>query len=82
MLGYYDTSYGLHKAAGFLSAGELAAMKPEPPFVHVAQEATTSESRFAALYKTEPRITSSATLMVERLHHAEPGRAAAGPRPG
>lgn len=64
MLGYYDTSYGLHKAAGFLSATQLAAMKPEPAFVHVADPSGASESRFAALYKTEPRITSSDTLLV------------------
>jgi hypothetical protein len=64
MLGYYDTSYGLHKSAGFLSDADLAAMKPEPAFVHVADAATASESRFSALYKTEPRITGNPTLLV------------------
>jgi hypothetical protein len=64
MLGYYDASYGLHKSAGFLSAAELAAMKPEPKFVHVADTAAASESRFSALYKTEPRITGNPTLLV------------------
>ena len=63
-LGYYDTSYNLHRSAGFLVATELAAMKPEPVFVHVADGAAASESRFAALYKTESRITSSPTLLV------------------
>jgi hypothetical protein len=65
MLGYYDTSYELHKTAGFLSSAELAAMKPEPAFVHVADAgAGGNESRFAALYKTEPRITGNPTLLV------------------
>ncbi|HEX7312061.1 MAG TPA: hypothetical protein VF232_12880, partial [Gaiellaceae bacterium] len=66
MLGYYDTSYRLHRTADFLTATELAAMKPEPTFVHVAEAAAggVSESRFAALYKTEPRITSSQALLV------------------
>jgi hypothetical protein len=64
MLGYYDVSYGLHKAAGFLSAAQLGAMKPEPPFIHVAGAAAASESRFAALYKTEARITGDPTLLV------------------
>jgi hypothetical protein len=64
MLGYYDTSYQLHRAAGFLTPAELTAMKPEPVFVHVAAQATASESRFAALYKTEPRITASPSLLV------------------
>jgi hypothetical protein len=63
MLGYFDTSYRLHRSAGVLTAAELAAMKPEPAFVHVADGAA-SESRFAALYKTEPRITSSPSLLV------------------
>ena len=64
MLGYYDTSYRLHRSAAFLSAAELAAMKPEPKFVHVAEATSGSESRFAALYKTEPRITSSSSVLV------------------
>lgn len=63
MLGYYDCSYEFHRNAGFLSALELQAMKPEPNFIHVA-DGTTSESRFAALYKVEPRITASPTLNV------------------
>ena len=63
MLGYYDTSYQLHKTAGFMTDAQLAAMKPEPPFIHVA-DATGSESRFAALYKTESRITGSPTTLV------------------
>src|SRR5262249_45362969 len=64
MLGYYDTSYRLHRSANFLTATELAAFKPEPTFVHVAEAQTGSESRFAALYKTEPRITSSPSALV------------------
>ena len=66
MLGYYDASYDLHKSSGILSAVQLAAMKPEPRFVHVADAAAgaASESRFAALYKTEPLITGSPTLRV------------------
>jgi hypothetical protein len=63
MLGYYDTSYNLHRSAGFLTPQALQAMKPEPVFVHVG-EGQTSESRFAALYKTEARITSNPTLTV------------------
>ncbi len=64
LLGYYDTSYELHRAAGFLSPAELAAMKPEPRFIHVQDGVSASESRYAALYKTESRITQSPTLLV------------------
>ncbi len=64
MLGYYDSSYFLHRSAAFLSPAELQAMKPEPNFVHINEAAAPSESRFAALYKTEPRITSGSSLLV------------------
>ena len=64
LLGYYDTSYYLHRSAGFLTAEQLAAMKPEAPFIHVDESASASESRYAALYKVEPRITASSTQLV------------------
>lgn len=64
MLGYYDASYNLHRDTGVLSGTELLAMRTEPSFVHVAEAQGTSESRFAALYKTESRITGSPTLQV------------------
>lgn len=59
MLGYYDTSYELYKSAGILTDTQLAAFKPEAPFVHVAEAASASESRFAVLYKAEPAITGN-----------------------
>ena len=64
MLGYYDASYELHKAYNVLNYVQLAAMKPEPPFVHVTAAATASESRFAALYKTQSIITGSASQSI------------------
>src|SRR5262249_19333589 len=35
-LGYYDSTYNLHRNAGFLSTPALLAIKPDPPFLHVA----------------------------------------------
>ena len=64
MLGYYDTAYGLNQAAGSISQDGLAALKREPPFVHVAETAPASESRFALLYTTQPEITASPTMLV------------------
>ena len=64
MLGYYDTGYRLHGTAGVLDTTALAALKPEPAFVHVADGAAASESRFALLYKPEQRITSSPSMLV------------------
>jgi len=64
MLGYYDSAYGLYQSSGALGPAELAALKPEPPFVHVADAAPASESRFAVLFTPEPAITSSPTMLV------------------
>ena len=65
MLGYYDTSYNFHRNAGFLSAPRSCwPCAPSPRFVHVAEAPGTTESRFAALYKTESRITGSPSLLV------------------
>jgi len=64
LLGYYDSSYNLHRDAGFLSTAQLLAMRVEPSFVHIAEAPGSSESRFAALYKTESRITGSPSLLV------------------
>ena len=64
MLAYYDTAYSLNKTAGVLNQAQLAALKPEPPFVHVTESAPASESRFALLYTTAPAITSSQTTLV------------------
>lgn len=64
MLGYYDSSYRYHANAGFLTPDALRQMRVEPNFIHIADAPGTSESRFAALYKTESRITGSPSLLV------------------
>jgi hypothetical protein len=64
MLGYYDSAYGLYRSSGALGPAELATLKPEAPFVHVAETAPASESRFAILFTPEPAITSSPGMLV------------------
>jgi hypothetical protein len=64
MLGYYDSAYGLYRGSGTLTPAELAALKPEAPFVHVAETGPASESRFAVLFTPEPAITSSPSMLV------------------
>jgi hypothetical protein len=64
MLGYYESSYNYHRNSGVFAGDALLAMRTEPQFIHVAETAGNSESRFAALYKTESRITGSASLLV------------------
>lgn len=64
MLGYYDTAYRLNKTAETMTPAALAGLKAEPPFVHVAQNAAASESRFALLYTPQQAITSSPSMLV------------------
>ena len=73
MLGYYDASYNFHRNTGVVSGDALLAMRAEPTFVHVAASATASESRFAALYKSESRITGSPTQLVSEYIGAQIG---------
>ncbi len=64
MLGYYESSYNYHRNTGVLGGPALLAMRIEPPFIHLDASAVASESRFAALYKAESRITGSPTRLV------------------
>jgi hypothetical protein len=76
MLGYYESSYNYHRNTGVLTGPALLAMRVEPPFIHVNASATASESRFAALYKTESRITGSPTQLVSEFIATKIGVAA------
>ncbi len=76
LLGYYDASYNYHRDVNVLDAAGLLAMRVEPNFIHVAEAAGTSESRYAALYKTESRITGSPSLLVSDFIRANIGLAA------
>lgn len=57
MLGYWDTSVRMNINSGVLDGSARALVRRESPFVHVAAEGATSESRLALLYADEPRIT-------------------------
>jgi hypothetical protein len=61
--GYWDSSIRLHLNAEILST-DLANVYKEPSFIHISNRAETSESRWQYLYKTEPRITDSNSLLV------------------
>jgi hypothetical protein len=57
MLGYYDTTIRLYTRADLLNGDALRAARRESPFIHVKQQAASSESRFKLLYDTQPVIT-------------------------
>lgn len=63
-LGYYDLGLELHRRAQLISAETYQTIRQEPSFVHVAQEAKTTSSRYGLLYKNEPRITGDDNLTV------------------
>jgi hypothetical protein len=63
-LGYHDTSIRLHESAGLLDADASRVAKIDHTFVHIAEGAGTSESKYALLYKPEEAITGSRTMMV------------------
>jgi hypothetical protein len=55
ILGYAEGARELHSRAGY-AVGLVAAMRQEPPFVHVAPEGV-SESRYQPLYRRDPLIS-------------------------
>ncbi|OUL36555.1 hypothetical protein BV375_00035 [Nostoc sp. 106C] len=62
--GYWDTSIRVHLNAEILSTRDLVRVYKEPSFIHISSAAATSESRWQYLYKTEPRITNSDSLLI------------------
>jgi hypothetical protein len=63
-LGYHDTSLRLFVGAGLLQSDGVRAAKHDAPFVHIAQQAQVSESRYRTLYTIEPAITGDTTMLV------------------
>ncbi|HEX8149789.1 MAG TPA: hypothetical protein VF591_21595 [Pyrinomonadaceae bacterium] len=61
VLGYWDTSLRLHNEADLHPP---PSARREPSFVHVEAAGGESESRWARLYKPEPRITNSQSQLV------------------
>jgi len=61
-LGYDDTGIRLREDAGILTATAATRARVDNPILHVAQSATVSESRYAALYAAEPTITGNLTM--------------------
>jgi len=55
ILGYAESSRGLHRLAGY-PAAVLRDLRREPAFVHVTPDGP-SESRYASLYKHDPVIS-------------------------
>jgi hypothetical protein len=63
-LGYHDTSVRLHESFGLLNPQTARLARRDDPFIHIRQQAQTSESRYQLLYKAEPVITKSATVPI------------------
>ena len=64
MQSYWTTSINLRQLAGLFTEAQIAAVRHEPTFIHVQEQAEASESRFAHLYTTSPEITGSHNMLV------------------
>src|SRR6185436_8678408 len=53
---YHDTSLRFHRFANLLDDAAVREAKRDDPFVHIRTNVQQSESRYAALYKVEPKI--------------------------
>ncbi len=74
--GFYDTAIRLNEAVGVLSTDELQQARREAPFIHVDHAVPRSESRYAMLFTTEPRITGSENVLVADYIASNIGRVA------
>jgi hypothetical protein len=63
-LSFHAASLELHVAAELLTRGAAAELRREAPFVHLAEAARESESKWSYLYKTEPAITGRDDLLI------------------
>lgn len=64
MQSYWITSIRLHELAGVFSPAQVQAVRHEPAFIHVQEQAQASESRFAHLYTTSAAITGSDNVLI------------------
>ena len=82
MLGYYDTSYRAAPGGG-LPVGRRSCGDEARARVRARRrgEPAQREPLRRAATRPKPRITSSPTALVSRLHHGEPGYAARGGGP-
>lgn len=63
-LGYHDTSVRLHEDAGLYTPERAAAARSDDPFLHVADTAKVSESRYQPLFAREQAITGGASQTI------------------
>jgi hypothetical protein len=61
---YLDASINAHVRAEILSVQDLSNVHREPSYIHVSNQAETSESPWQYLYKIEPRISNGDAVLV------------------
>ncbi len=64
MQSYWITSIRLYELAGALNTAQLQAVRHEPSFIHVTEQAQVSESRFQQLYTPNAAVTGNPELLV------------------
>lgn len=63
-LSFFETSLKLHLRADVLSSADVQEMRREPPFIHVAEAAQRTESRWGLLYTSDTRVTGGVEVSV------------------
>ncbi|WP_295116481.1 hypothetical protein [uncultured Chitinophaga sp.] len=63
-LSYVEVSLRLYEKAQLLNSNQVRAAKIEPAFLHIAEKAPQSESRWSYLYSKQASITGNAAELV------------------
>lgn len=71
-LSFIDTSLNLHERHNIMSKDVVAKARIEPLFIHIEQEADKG-SRWQHIYKSEPIITGSPTMLISDYISAQLG---------
>jgi hypothetical protein len=59
LLGYWDAALRLHESSGVVTGDAVKLARREPVTIHLAESATSSESRYAPLYSRDSRVSGA-----------------------
>lgn len=64
MEGYADAGWRIYFEAQLMNVAEVRAAKLEKPFIHIQENNKASESRWGHLYRAEPQVTGSDSMLM------------------
>lgn len=75
--GYFEAALRLAAAAHGIADPDVVAERREPPFVHISQRVTLTESRYGRLYAPDQAVTGDPALLVVNYIQGHLGQQAA-----